>query len=172
MNSAKSAALYDPSTMDANRKPSRERAGSIENLHANPMSRTEVNKAADDAPFASYKEGFTNCALPLDRPCASPVGGSPITRAFVNEDELVREVRKRHMLTKFLALELVALNCDLRQLQAAISKRSIGGTFHSLSSWCIQIFEERAIRSNLIPSCPKPPPSPSATHRGRHRTLL
>ncbi len=87
--------------------------------------------------LSSYKEGFTNCTLPLDRHRASPICRSPIACAFVNEDELVREVRKGHMLTKFLALELVAFDCNLRQLQAAISKRSTKITFQSLTFFMV-----------------------------------
>ncbi len=96
------------------------------------------------------KKAFQTGSLPLDSPCVPPICRPPIACTFVDKNELVREVRQGHMLTKLFALELVSLNRYLRQL---VKNDQMGGgriyIRYSPSSLYTQISEVHAIHGRI-----------------------
>ncbi len=101
------------------------------------------------------KKAFRTARCPLIAHARPPICRPPIACTFVDKNELVREVRQGHMLTKLFALELVSLNRYLRQL---VKNDQMGGgriyIRYSPSSLYTQISEVHAIRSNRTHSYP------------------
>ncbi len=83
INSANRAALYEPSTIDANRKPSRERAGKDREPMGMLVSYFAIRLEEEKTHrLPSYEERFANSSLAFDRPSASPVCCSPGRKRF------------------------------------------------------------------------------------------